>query len=183
MEMAWSGGIQWCNALTTIHTAIAPTTRHRRPDTNRHGLHPSAQVQRLLCKPASLHNHGHQRGTLKRSLHTRVNATSRTPPLTRARAFTGALRYSRHNRSNSHSLPPAISATRSRPRTRHQRRLLLDRNPRSRPESPVAGLALFPPGTTALRFRTHNTVHVVRLHHGAPATSMVCFPAQDVPHG
>lgn len=48
----------------TSHTATTP--RHRLPNSNDHGLPTCAQVQRLLCRPPTPHNHDHQRRMIHR---------------------------------------------------------------------------------------------------------------------
>lgn len=69
----------------TPRTATPP--RHRLPYSNDHGLPTCAQVQRLLCRPTTPHNHDHQRRMIHRleppqqhlaNIHARSSVVSQT---------------------------------------------------------------------------------------------------------
>jgi hypothetical protein len=52
--------------MLTLTSHAATTPRHRLPYPNDHGLPTCAQVQRLLCRPTTPHNHDHQRRMIHR---------------------------------------------------------------------------------------------------------------------
>lgn len=100
--------------MLTLTPHTATPSRHRLPYSNDHGLPTCAQVQRLLCRPTTPHNHDHQR----RMIH--CHETPQELDNISLTYTQGPRWYRRYSRTNPHSHsheagPPRLLGT-ARPR-------------------------------------------------------------------
>lgn len=96
--------------LTVILPDIAAITCDHRLATDHHGLDTSAEIQCLLCESAGAYDHDHQRST-----SASIREIGQGGTILMRWNYTGSWWYSRHSRTDAHSLPTSTTAALAEP--------------------------------------------------------------------